>query len=407
MHLFPAAVLTITLISSCAARVLNFPVNAASRSRTHFHRGQPQQRLHAPVRLRALSRQDGNRKHVRAKASTIDIELQNLNNTVYYGSINVGTPGQQLNVAFDTGSSATWIFSERCLSSPDCHMHRKYNNASSTTLKNKLVRFAFEYFTGSLSGVWVEDSISVGGLTVENQTFGLATVNDGVYENVDIDGMIGLGFLKMFGGKEPNLFDNMVGQGLLQNPVFSFYFNRKDSDDPSSRLTLGGTNPDLYTGDFTFVDLTAQNRWQFEGDWVQLNDGEVIFSKYGFQAVVESDNDMIVGPYEDVSDLNMKLGATLLSENGYLYVYEINCDSIDSLPDVEFIVDGKKLALSSKDYIVKRNGRCLSAFAGKKNSTVKRHQLWILGTPFMRGFYTQFDKGNGRIGFAKAKHLNK
>ncbi|GFO20551.1 cathepsin d [Plakobranchus ocellatus] len=382
-----------------------FPVSIANRARADFDRRQLQQRLHAPVPLHDLSRQESDRKHVKAEAPTIDIELQNINDTIYYGSITVGTPGQQLNVVFDTASSATWILSKFCRSNPYCLMHRKYSNASSTTFKNKLISFAFEYSNGGLSGVWVEDNVSVGGLIVEHQTFGLATTNIGVYENVDIDGRIGLGFGNIFGAKEPNLFDNMLQQGALKNPVFSFYFNRKDSGDRSSHLTLGGTNPDLYTGDFIFVDLTAPNRWQFQGDRVQLNGGKVFFSKYGFQAAVESDNELIVGPYEDVSALNTRLGATLFFQNGYLYLYQINCDVVDTLPDVEFIVNGKRLALSRKDYVVKINGRCFSTFAGKRDPTGNREEpLWILGTPFMRSIYTQFDKGNRRIGFAQAKH---
>ncbi|GFO20549.1 cathepsin d [Plakobranchus ocellatus] len=283
-------------------------------------------------------------------------------------------------------------------------MHRKYNDASSSTFKDKLVMFGYEYFSGGISGVWIEDNISVGGLTVEHQTLGLATINHGVYENVDIDGMIGLGFGKLYGAKEPSLFDNMLRQGALQNPVFSFYFNRIDSVDRSSHLTLGGTNPDFYTGEFTFVDLSGPNRWQFGGDRIQLNDGEFNICENGFQAFIESDKDMIVGPIEDVSVLNMKLGAKPLSHSGYFSLYEINCDSVDSLPDVEFIVNGKKLALTSEDYVVKKNGRCLSTFAGKRYSMIKKQPLWILGTAFMRGFYTQFDKGKRQIGFAKARH---
>ncbi|GFN99456.1 cathepsin d [Plakobranchus ocellatus] len=30
--------------------------------------------------------------------------------------------------------------------------------------------------------------------------------------------------------------------------------------------------------------------------------------------------------------------------------------------------------------------------------------VWKLGLPFMRAYYTQFDKGNSRMGFAKANH---
>ncbi|GFO20535.1 LOW QUALITY PROTEIN: cathepsin d [Plakobranchus ocellatus] len=341
---------------NCSAQriwsIYSFPVNAASRPRTHFHR-QPQQRLHAPVRLRALSRQDGNRKLVTAQASTIDIELQNLNNTIYYGPISFGTPGQRLNVIFDTSASVIWILSKLCLTNQECRMRRTYNNMLSTTFKNKRVKFAYEYFTGSVSGIYAEDNVSVGAFSVENQTFGLAKINLGVYDNVGIDGMIGLGFHNIYGSEEPNLLDNMLRQGILQNPVFSFYLNRKNSGDRSSRLTLGGTNPDLYTGDFTFAPLSAPNQWQFKGDRIQINSGRVIFCENGFQGVVQSDKDMIAGPIEDVTDLNKRLGAKPVFDNGYLSVFEIPCDSVNSLPDVEFIVNGKKLALTSEDYVVK------------------------------------------------------
>ncbi|GFN91302.1 cathepsin d (lysosomal aspartyl protease) [Plakobranchus ocellatus] len=117
---------------------------------------------------------------------------------------------------------------------------------------------------------------------------------------------------------------------------------------------------------------------------------------------------MLVGPYADVDRLNAKLGAKNSSLSGPYVLYEFDCSEVDNLPDVEFIINGKKLSLSSKDYVVKwfQEGSlvCLSAFRGRKDFTEGNESLWTLGHVFMRGFYTYFDKANSRVGFAKAKH---
>ncbi|GFN84842.1 cathepsin d [Plakobranchus ocellatus] len=126
---------------------------------------------------------------------------------------------------------------------------------------------------------------------------------------------------------------------------------RQDSDGPTSVLTLGGLNPEYYTGDFTYVDLTASDRWQFEIERLQLSNGDVLMSESGRQAVVDSSTSLIVGPMEEVAILNRKLGAKPLP--GQVRMFEFDCSELDSLPDIEFFENGQKLALSSKDYVSK------------------------------------------------------
>ncbi|GFO36819.1 cathepsin d [Plakobranchus ocellatus] len=408
MHVSPAVFLAITMVSSCAGVVLNFPVNRANRLRATFKSFQPRQR---PYRPHASTREVKELKPTpeQPAVSRRDIKLTNFNNNMVYGTIAVGTPGQELNIVFDTGPGPMWILSSHGRTHLNWENHRKYNNDSSSTYRNKHKSFAMKYDFGILGGYIGQDCVAVAGLTVENQQFGEAVVVDlDMLAKTDIDGIVGLGFRNMTRGVETNLLDNMVSQGLLPAPVFSFYLSREEEEEDGhgSTLTLGGANPDFFRGNFKFANLTAPDRWQFKMDRVQLPNGADTFGESGCEAEVVSTSSAILGPYTDVYYLNTKLGAKQILAPGP-YMYEFDCSKVDWLPDVEFILNGEKLALSSKDYVIKmeKDGTivCYSAFKGRIAYEESEEKLWTLGQVFMRGFYTYFDKGNHRIGFAKAR----
>jgi phytepsin len=44
----------------------------------------------------------------------------------------------------------------------------------------------------------------------------------------------------------------MVNQGLVDQPVFSFWLNRDPSSDEGGELVLGGVNPSRFTGERTW-----------------------------------------------------------------------------------------------------------------------------------------------------------
>ncbi|GFN84960.1 cathepsin d [Plakobranchus ocellatus] len=436
MNLSPAAVLAFTLMSVAAAYNLKIPVARANRlmmrpqnvmakplrskfvrqsflqSKPHLQQlnqrpKQPLEQLSQPLQQPYQQPYQQPVRDFQLQATTKDVTLTNFFDTLYSGPITIGTPGQKFNVVFDTGSSLTWVPSVHSPSDVLLHYYfQSYDNATSSTYKPNGSPFEIDYYISTVAGYRSKDSVTVAGITTQNQTFGEAiTQTEYMFEKTFNDGILGLGFSNISKGEEPSVFDNMISQGLLPAPVFSFYLNRFASGERESVLTLGGTNPDYYTGDFIFADLTAPDRWQFKIDGVQLSNGDGIFSESGSQAIVDSGTSFIVGPSHEVDALNTKLGGKLLPGNSG--VYEFDCSVVDSLPDVEFIVNGQKLSVSSKHYIVKTPGKgeapptCHSGIVGMAGQEGERPPSWFLGLSFMRAHYTQFDKGNHRIGFAK------
>ena len=49
-----------------------------------------------------------------------------------YGQIQIGTPGQPINVCFDTGSADLWVPSMNC-TTPSCLGHHRFNSQASST----------------------------------------------------------------------------------------------------------------------------------------------------------------------------------------------------------------------------------------------------------------------------------
>lgn len=51
----------------------------------------------------------------------------------------------------------------------------------------------------------------------------------------------------------------MVDQGLVPEPVFSFWLNRNDPSGPGGELVLGGVDPSHYTGEHLWCASPLHN----------------------------------------------------------------------------------------------------------------------------------------------------
>ncbi|XP_062263775.1 napsin-A [Platichthys flesus] len=340
----------------------------------------------------------------RAPPPTLPVEaLTNFMDAQYYGEIGIGTPPQRFSVLFDTGSSNLWVPSIHCnLYDVACWLHHRYYSKKSSTFVKNGTEFSIQYGRGSLTGYISEDTVSLAGLSVPGQQFAEATKQPGItFAVARFDGVLGMGYPSISVDKVKPVFDSAMAAKLLPQNIFSFYISRDATAAVGGELILGGTDPQYYTGDLHYVNVTRKAYWQIKMDGVEVGT-QLTLCKTGCQAIVDTGTSLIVGPRQEVRALHRAIGALPLIMGEYL----IDCKKIPSLPVVSFNIGGKMFNLTGEDYIMKESQKgssiCLSGFMAM-DIPPPAGPLWILGDVFIGKYYTVFDRNVDRVGFAPAK----
>ncbi|KAM7226419.1 LOW QUALITY PROTEIN: hypothetical protein CapIbe_022564 [Capra ibex] len=316
--------------------------------------------------------------------------LRNIRDMQYMGNITIGTPPQEFQVVFDTGSSELWVASDFCTSRV-CATHVKFRHHQSSTFRPTNKTFRISYSSGRVKAVVVHDTVRIGDLVSTDQPFGI-TVKEKWLEGRSYDGILGLNYPNLsISGAIPT-FDKLKNEGAISEPVFAFYLSKDDRE--GSVVMFGGVDHRYHEGELNWVPLIEAADWVVHMDRITMRRNVVACSD-GCEAVVDTGTSAIEGP-EKLEKIQKLIGARPRRSK-----YYVSCSAVNTLPSIIFTINGINYPVPGRAYILKDfRGHCFTAFLENKVSSSR--ETWILGDVFLRVYFSVFDRGNDRIGLAWA-----
>lgn len=330
--------------------------------------------------------------------SAVPIEpMKNFGDELWVGNISIGTPPALFTVVFDTGSSNLWIPSIECIFA-GCKGKHKYDPTKSSTSHSAACEPLFiPYGTGFVLGFLTQDVVTIDGVLVKNQTLGQAAYMAEFFEDTPLDGILGLAFEEIAVDGVAPVFDNMMHQKLLPKNVFSVYLSNVDGDS-TSVISFGAIEEKYYVGNITFIPVLVPSYWLIGMDAVYVSgDPAYKCGTLDCLAVVDTGTSIIVAPPDAINPVIEKIGKV-----------ESDCSNQKTLPTITFEFWGEKFDLGPEYYVIKEtydNGT--SACVLGMEGMIATEPFWIIGDPFLRAYYTVFDRSTAfvpQVGFAKANH---
>jgi len=321
----------------------------------------------------------------------------------YYGKITVGSPGQEFLVVFDTGSGNLLLPSKQCKDMA-CSQHKKFDAAASSSGID--VAFAdnpdkavgkggdrdvvtITFGTGEITGVFLRDHICVGNICTHGNFVAATEESDEPFSLVPFDGIFGLSLPQMSEAPHFNVFDCMIRDKVLKSNMFAVFFGAEDAE--PSEITFGKYKKSRMASPLFWVPVSNPGYWQVEMQDITIHNARQNFCNGNCQVAVDTGTSLMAGPTDIVNGLTERLNVAS------------NCSNYKKLPDLGFVVGNHILNLKPEDYVDKSEDGCSVALM-TLDIPPPKGPLFIFGDPFLRKYYTVYDRQELRVGFALAKH---
>ncbi|KAF9820011.1 hypothetical protein IEO21_01673 [Rhodonia placenta] len=320
----------------------------------------------------------------------------------YVVSVGIGSPPTYYSLLVDTGSSNTWVGAGQ-----------SYVQTSTSVDTGDSV--SVSYGSGSFSGTEYTDTVTLGSLTITQQSIGVASQAQGFS---GVDGIIGIGPVDLTEdtvdreNEVPTVTDNLYSQGQISENLVAVSFAPTTSEsDNNGELTFGGTDSSKYTGSINYVSLTstspASEYWGIDESITYGS--ETILSETA--GIVDTGTTLVLIASNAYDKYKKAVDGTEDENTGLL---RISSSKYDSLSNLDFNIGGTTYSLTPNAQIWPRSLN--SAIGGSSGDiylvvndigTPSGEGLdFINGYTFLERYYSVFDTGNSRIGFATTSYTD-
>jgi hypothetical protein len=358
--------------------------------------------------------------------------------TAYYGTIFVGYPQpQKFTVVFDTGSGHIFLPSSSCMDAT-CKRHRVYqrelsqshvdiNHDGSTVEDHQQDRdmISISYGTGEIVGDVVRETICLGapsatenGTAIHCTEARLITANSMTAEPFsffEFDGVLGLGLAGLALDPEFHFFGQMA-RNMQIEPTFSVFVSKNDA--VPSEITFGGSDTHRFEGSMHWVPvyLPEQGFWKVWIKAVRVNNESLALCDDGqCSAIVDTGTSALGVPRESMETLMWKT-AQSVPKHG---TNDLDCRTRPGSSIVFEISGGFTVELGAEDYMRPVPSDVPSTSGNEGTQRFCRANLlpldmptlgkkvFLWGAPVLQKYYTSYDSGGERVGFAQVLDLNR
>lgn len=189
-------------------------------------------------------------------------------------------------------------------------------------------QFQVTYGSGAVQGLLCRDNVNIGGLTLMNHTFGIATAESIQFgsSTTPFDGLMGLAQSVSSSHRVrvsiPHILsvqtlsrervltpvESLAANKLIQAPITSFKIPRFADQLDDGEVTFGGLDPAKFVANtlVTISNVNTQGFWEGAMDAITVNDTSIGLT--GRTAILDTGTTLILAPPSDAQKVVQSLG---------------------------------------------------------------------------------------------------
>jgi len=326
-------------------------------------------------------------------------ELTNFMDTQYYGELTVG--GQSMLGIFDTGSFELMVLSKRC---KECKRYSYDPQLSHSYVKEGTIQ-RHVFGSGPVVTLKGYEDVVVGNMKAKHLNFWEIIEHQiPVFDHSKFSAIVGIGVTYAPQSKDKTM--------LMEFGIAQFAVCLEPRRAAPGWLIWGKTSNNANMHMFRSIPVVGQVHWGVEMKKASFKGTDNLCPR-GCGAIVDSGTSLIAAP-----GLHLQRLAPVLN------LIEEDCSNLNQLPNLELKLGDLDVVLPPSAYVmkvvessveapatiwealftkpkVKREVACIPAFM-QLDKMSQFGPVWILGMPFLRHYYTEFDRSEKVIRVARA-----